>query len=153
MRRRQAKARLAWDEARARLAQAEQEAHAAEHAFLGISEQLGQARAERANLAVDGLVKQAAIKSREGDLRGAVDVLQDALQRNPEHSGLWTVAATAKAGPVKLVYVLREQPLWLACSPRTGKDVVKKLSDAIAAMKKDGTHKRLIDAMEKTVAR
>lgn len=82
-------------------------------------------------------------------------------QDDPNRIDLWvtgyysagTVAAAAKAGPIKLVYVLREQALWLACSPRTGKDVVKKLSDAIAAMKKDGTHKRLIDAMEKTVAR
>ena len=82
-------------------------------------------------------------------------------QDDPNRIDLWvtgyysagTVAAAAKAGPIKLVYVLREQALWLACSPRTGKDVVKKLSDAITAMKKDGTHKRLIDAMEKTVAR
>ena len=82
-------------------------------------------------------------------------------QDDPNRIDLWvtgyyaagSVAASAKAGPVKLVYVLREQPLWLACSPRTGKDVVKKLSDAIAAIKKDGTHKRLIDAIEKTVAR
>ncbi|CAN7315527.1 response regulator [Pseudoduganella sp. LjRoot289] len=44
---------------------------------------------------VDSMVRQAAIKSREGDLRGAVDVLQQALRRRPEHTGLWTVAATA----------------------------------------------------------
>ena len=48
----------------------------------------------RADLAVDQMVKQAAIKSRQGDLRGAVNVLQEALQRNPEHTGLWSVAAT-----------------------------------------------------------
>ena len=64
-----------------------------------------------------------------------------------------TIAAAAKAGPIKLVYVFREQSLWLACSPRTAKDVVKKLSDAMASMKKDGTQKRLIDAMEKRVTR
>jgi tetratricopeptide (TPR) repeat protein len=44
---------------------------------------------------VDAMVRQAAIKSREGDLRGAVDVLQQALRRRPDHTGLWTVAATA----------------------------------------------------------
>ncbi|MBA5687656.1 response regulator [Rugamonas apoptosis] len=45
--------------------------------------------------AVDAMVRQAAEKSRQGDLRGAVEVLHLALQRNPEHTGLWTVAATA----------------------------------------------------------
>ena len=49
----------------------------------------------RADLAIDAMVREAAVKSREGDLRGAVDVLQTALQRNPEHTGLWSVAATA----------------------------------------------------------
>lgn len=63
------------------------------------------------------------------------------------------IAETAKSGPIKLVLVIREQPLWLACSPRTGKDVVKGLTDALNAMKRDGTHKRMIEAMEKRVAR
>jgi len=49
----------------------------------------------RADLAIDAMVREAAVKSREGDLRGAVDVLQTALQRNPDHTGLWSVAATA----------------------------------------------------------
>ena len=44
---------------------------------------------------VDSMVRQAAMKSREGDLRGAVEVLQQALRRRPDHTGLWTVAATA----------------------------------------------------------
>ena len=65
------------------------------------------------------------------------------------YSGMET-AKNAKAGPVKVVYVLREAPLWLACSPRTAKADITKLSGALAAMNKDGTRKRLIDAMEKS---
>lgn len=64
------------------------------------------------------------------------------------YSGMQT-AKTAKAGPVKVVYVLREAPLWLACSPRTAKADITKLSTALASMNKDGTRRRLIDAMEK----
>jgi len=56
---------------------------------------MAQKFAARADLAVDAMVREAAVKSREGDLRGAVDVLQTALQRNPDHTGLWSVAATA----------------------------------------------------------
>ena len=81
--------------------------------------------------------------------------------QDPNYIDLWVtgyyaasaIASAAKAGPIKLVYVLREQPLWLACSPRTSKETVKKLADAMAAMKKDGTQKRLVDAMEKRVTR
>ena len=80
---------------------------------------------------------------------------------DPNHIDLWItgyysagdIATAAKAGPVKLVRVIREQPLWLACSPRTSKEQVKKLADALASMQKDGSHKRSIDAMEKRVAR
>jgi DNA-binding NarL/FixJ family response regulator/Tfp pilus assembly protein PilF len=49
----------------------------------------------RLDSAVDAMVRQAAEKSRQGDLRGAVDVLRLALQRNPDHTGLWTAATTA----------------------------------------------------------
>lgn len=49
----------------------------------------------RVDSAVDAMVRQAAEKSRQGDLRGAVDVLLEALQRNPDHTGLWTATATA----------------------------------------------------------
>ncbi|MYN09153.1 response regulator [Pseudoduganella aquatica] len=44
---------------------------------------------------VDAMVRQAAEKSRNADLAGAVEVLQLALRKRPDHKGLWTVAATA----------------------------------------------------------
>jgi DNA-binding NarL/FixJ family response regulator/Tfp pilus assembly protein PilF len=49
----------------------------------------------RLNAVVDAMVRQAAEKSRKGDLHGAVEVMQQALQRSPDHSGLWSAAATA----------------------------------------------------------
>ena len=49
----------------------------------------------RVDSAVDAMVRKAAEKSRQGDLRGAVDVLLDALQHNPDPTGLWTATATA----------------------------------------------------------
>ena len=50
---------------------------------------------QQLDLEVDAMVRQAAEKSRNGDLQGAVEVLQQALRKRPEHKGLWTVAATA----------------------------------------------------------
>lgn len=43
---------------------------------------------------VDAAVRQAAVLSRGGDARGAVAVLQDALQRHPNHTDLWSVSVT-----------------------------------------------------------
>lgn len=45
--------------------------------------------------AVDAAVREAAAFSRTGDLRAAVSTLQDALQRHPAHTGLWSVSVTA----------------------------------------------------------
>ena len=45
-----------------------------------------------------------------------------------------------KATPdIKLVYVIRDVPSWLACSPYVPKDVVGRLTGALASMNKDGT--------------
>jgi len=67
------------------------------------------------------------------------------------YSGLAT-AQRAKVGPVKIVYLLREQELWVACSPRTNKAVVKQLAEALAAMQKEGVIKRVAEGLEKSVA-
>ena len=56
---------------------------------------LGQQYAGRIEAEVDAMVRQAAAKSGDGDLAGAVAVLQAALVRAPEHTGLWSAAATA----------------------------------------------------------
>lgn len=50
---------------------------------------------QQLDLEVDAMVREAAEKSRNADLSGAVDVLQQALRKRPGHKGLWTVAATA----------------------------------------------------------
>ena len=71
---------------------------------------------------------------------------------DPDRIDLWVtgyyaaprVASMAKAGAVKLVYVLHEEPLWLACSPLTGKDTVRKLAETLASMHKDGSVKRIV---------
>ncbi len=78
---------------------------------------------------------------------------------DPNHIDLWVtsyysaneIADKAKAGPVKMVMLLRETPLWLVCSPRTDKGDLKKLADALASMNKDGSRKRIVDALEKRV--
>ncbi|WP_343732564.1 tetratricopeptide repeat protein [Duganella sp.] len=44
--------------------------------------------------AVDAVVREAAVLARTGDIRGAVAALQDALQRYPAHTGLWSVSVT-----------------------------------------------------------
>lgn len=44
--------------------------------------------------AVDATVRKAAALSRSGDVRGAVAVLQNTLERYPEHTGLWSVSVT-----------------------------------------------------------
>jgi DNA-binding NarL/FixJ family response regulator/predicted Zn-dependent protease len=56
---------------------------------------LGKRYAADQEHAVDAAVRDAAVRSRTGDVRGAVEVLQQALQRCPDHSGLWSVSVTA----------------------------------------------------------
>ena len=66
-------------------------------------------------------------------------------------SGLYayqTVAAKAKVSDVKTVYRVGEQPLFLACSPRTSDDVFNKLYAAEQSMRKDGTWNKLATIKE-----
>jgi hypothetical protein len=51
---------------------------------------------------VDAAVREAAALSRSGDVRGAVAVLQDALQRHPSHTDLWSVSVTAMLRQIEL---------------------------------------------------
>jgi tetratricopeptide (TPR) repeat protein len=44
---------------------------------------------------LDGLVRQAAVRSGQGDLRGAIQVLQVAVKRRPENAGLMSALAAA----------------------------------------------------------
>ena len=53
-------------------------------------------------------------------------------------------AERAKVPGVKLVYLLREEESYLACSPRTSADTLKALAGALDAMKKDGSYAKII---------
>ncbi|MGH8649256.1 MAG: substrate-binding periplasmic protein [Burkholderiales bacterium] len=58
------------------------------------------------------------------------------------------VAERAKAPGVKLVYLVREEESYLACSPRTSADALKALAAALDGMKKDGSYAKIINAYE-----
>jgi len=58
------------------------------------------------------------------------------------------VAERAKVPGVKLVYLVREEESFLACSPRTSADTLKALAAALDEMKKDGAYREIIKAYE-----
>jgi polar amino acid transport system substrate-binding protein len=55
------------------------------------------------------------------------------------------IAKAANVPDVKLVYVFREHPVYLACSPQVPKDTIAKLTQAIEAMTKDGSAAKLAE--------
>lgn len=59
------------------------------------------------------------------------------------------VAERAKVPGVKLVYLVREEESFLACSPRTSADTLKALAAALEGMKKDGTYAKIVGRYEK----
>jgi polar amino acid transport system substrate-binding protein len=62
------------------------------------------------------------------------------------------VVAQNKVKDVKLVLKIREEPLWLACHPSLADATVKGLQDALNAMQKDGTVKKIHAAYDKKFA-
>jgi polar amino acid transport system substrate-binding protein len=79
---------------------------------------------------------------------------------DPNRIDLWVtgyfgareVAKSVKVSDVKLVFIVREIPLYLACSPLTSPSVVKALSDAVDKMRAEGVLTRLATAYEKRFA-
>lgn len=79
---------------------------------------------------------------------------------HPDHIDLWvtgyfgaaSVARAARSGDVKLVFVARDIPLYLACSPQTAPATVRSLSAAVEEMRADGTLARAAGAYEKKFA-
>lgn len=79
---------------------------------------------------------------------------------DPNHLDLWVtgyygareVARAAKVGDIKLVFVVRDIPLYLACSPQTSPAVVKALSDAVDALRAEGLPARLTTTYERKFA-
>ncbi len=57
-------------------------------------------------------------------------------------------AQQAKVADIKLVYVVREVELFLACSPRTLPATLKGMQDALDAMKKDGGYEKIVKSYE-----
>ncbi|MEO8442577.1 MAG: transporter substrate-binding domain-containing protein [Betaproteobacteria bacterium] len=62
------------------------------------------------------------------------------------------ILAKSKVKDVKLVLKIKEEPLWLACHPSLSQATVKALQDALGAMQKDGTTKKILDAYDKKFA-
>ncbi|MGH8634661.1 MAG: substrate-binding periplasmic protein [Burkholderiales bacterium] len=58
------------------------------------------------------------------------------------------IAERAKVPGVKLVYLVREEDSYLACSPRTAPATLQALADALDGMKKDGSYAKIINAYE-----
>jgi polar amino acid transport system substrate-binding protein len=78
-------------------------------------------------------------------------------RENPDHIDLWITnlysgriaVKAAKLSNVKLVFIAFEEPLFLACSPRTDPNVVNALAGALEAMRGDGSFKRITAEYEK----
>ena len=71
-------------------------------------------------------------------------------------SGLYTyrkVAEKAKVTGIKTVYIAGDQPLYLACSPRTGNEVLKRMQAAYQSMRDDGAWARIVTEGEKRYGR
>lgn len=76
-------------------------------------------------------------------------------RKEPGKIDLWATpvvvakpVADAVKMPIKLVLVVREDPLYLGCNPAIQPAVLKALSDALATMKKDGTYEKIVKAYE-----
>ena len=80
---------------------------------------------------------------------------------NPDHIDLWIsglygardVAKSAKVSDLKLVMIVRDLPLYLACSPQTRPETIKALAAALESIKSDGTQKRIADQYERRFGR
>jgi polar amino acid transport system substrate-binding protein len=96
----------------------------------------------------------------ESDTEAQIPAKLFLKKEDPDHIDMWvsglytykSVAEKAKITGLKVVYVAREQPLFLACSPRTSADALKKLEAALAAMRKDGSWERISAAADKRYA-
>jgi polar amino acid transport system substrate-binding protein len=66
---------------------------------------------------------------------------------NPDHIDLWitsfysgrSIAKAAKVTDIKLVFLAKEEPLYLACNPQTDRAIVRALSDALETLRADGS--------------
>lgn len=57
-------------------------------------------------------------------------------------------AQAAGVKGIKPVYTVRGDETYLACSPGAASATIKALTGALASIKKDGTHKKIIERYE-----
>jgi polar amino acid transport system substrate-binding protein len=62
------------------------------------------------------------------------------------------IATKNKLKDVKLVLKIKDEPMWLACHPSLSEATITSLSNALAAMRKDGAYKTIIDSYDKKFA-
>ncbi len=80
---------------------------------------------------------------------------------HPDYIDLWItgyfgahgVARAAGTAGVKLVFIVREIPLFLACSPQTAPATVKAMSEALEAIRAEGLPSRVAADYEKKFAK
>ena len=119
---------------------------------------------------IGGVISDAKVEYlRENAITNIKVVLEDRLNPprlllppdDPNRVDLWItgiyaardVARAAGVANVKLVYVAREIPLYLACSPQTSATTLKALTDAFEQVKAEGIPARINAAYEKKFAR
>jgi polar amino acid transport system substrate-binding protein len=76
---------------------------------------------------------------------------------HPDHIDLWIttlysardVAKSVNVTDVKLVFIAKEEPLYLACNPQTDRAVVRALGDALETLRADGSLARINAQYEK----
>jgi polar amino acid transport system substrate-binding protein len=79
---------------------------------------------------------------------------------HPDHIDLWIaglygareIAKASNVTNLKLVLVVREVPLYLACSPRTRPETIQALNAALESVRADGTLQRITGAYERRFA-
>ena len=59
------------------------------------------------------------------------------------------MAKGAKVADIKLVFLAKEEPLYLACNPQTDRAVARALSDALETLRADGSVARINALYEK----
>ena len=104
---------------------------------------------------IGGVVNDAKVEYlKENGVTNIKQVLDDRMNpprlllpaEDPNHIDLWVtgyygerdLARAAKVTDIKLVFIVREIPLYLACSPQTSARVVKALSEAVEKMRTEG---------------
>ncbi len=119
---------------------------------------------------IGGVVSDAKVEYlKENGVTNVRQVLEDRMNpprlllpaEDPNRIDLWVtgyfgareVAKAAKVTDLKLVFTLREIPLYLACSPQTSPAALKSLNEALDTVRAEGMLARVAATYEKKFAR